>query len=86
MGVLDDVEAPDALLLAAGRVVAVQGQVHHHALLLLLTAVLAVPVVVVVGGHGHGRPRVARQAVGVRLAVRAVQHHGLGVGQAAGAR
>jgi len=75
VGVLDDPEAAESFLLGAPRGLVVQGEMHHHALLFFRRVLGA-----------NGGPRVARQAVGVRLAVRAVHHHGSGVGHAAGAR
>lgn len=74
VGVLDDPETPQAFLLGAGRL-RVQRESNYHPLLLVWHVL-----------GRHGRPGVARQAVGVGLAVRAVQHHGPGVGHAAGAR
>lgn len=73
VGVLDDPETTQALLLGAGRL-RVQRESNYHPLLLVRHVL-----------GRHGRPGVARQAVGVGLAVRAVQHHGPGVGHAAGA-
>lgn len=74
MGVLDDPEAADALLLGP-RGLVVQGEMHHHSLLFFRRIL-----------SRHGGPCVPCQAVGVCLAVRPVQHHGPGVGHATGAR
>jgi len=79
--VLDDVEGAQAPLLLGGGGLAAHGQVHHHVLGLLRHAV---HLLLLLGAHGV--LRVARQAVGVGLAVRAVQHgHGARVGDPAGA-
>ena len=70
MGILNDTEAPKSLFLCSS-VFIVQGKVNHHSLLLLWGVFSHI------GGSG-----VARQAVGVGLAVGPVQHHGPGVGHA----
>lgn len=73
VGVLDDPEATDALFLGSCGLV-VQGEMHYHSLL-FFRGILS---------H-HGGPCVPCEAVGICFTVCTIQHHGPGVGHAAGA-
>lgn len=80
--VLDDVEGAQALFLLGGGGLAAHRQMDHHVLGFLRNLV---QLLLLLLGH-HGLLGVAGQAVGVGLAVGAVQHgHGSRLGHPAGA-